>query len=124
MIEKGAIKKGTREILDINKFRRLNTRYTEHAENNIGLVTDGDLLFSERLVEPNSLRPSAIVRAEPNNELFEELENIAPPRIDFTFPTNQIIVESDNPIEIKQQVDELQKKKEELDNLLRCVWKS
>lgn len=75
LVELGVIGK-TWQLLDMDKFNRLNQLYTDTAAGKYGLETGGQMLFSSSLVE-RKLGDGSIkrlVRVYPNNKLFEELD--------------------------------------------------
>ncbi len=139
--DKGIIS-STREILDHRAFEEMNRDMTEMAVQIYNLQTNGATLFTDAKKEirypmqDSYLRKNirTIYRAIPNEDLFNDLQAIVDNngqtvkevnvQVTINFPTDDQIVESDNPIVNKKKLDKLQQEKDDLDNLMNCVWGS
>lgn len=140
MQDKGIIS-STREILDYKAFDEMNRDMTEMAVQLYDLETSGKALFdsNEKKIrypfQDSYMRKSyrTIYRAVPNEKLFNQLQNKVDNvsetenqdiQIEIEFPSNEQIVDSENPISAKQQMEKLKKQKEDLDDLTSCIWGS
>lgn len=76
--DKKIIKAGSREILDLAKFEEINDRLTKHAIEKYGLKVNGKKLFdtSTKEVMNGKKGKRSILRAEPNNQMFDLLDDL------------------------------------------------
>lgn len=140
-LKKEGIIDSTRRITNLNKFNKINSDLTEAMVDLYNLSPGNRFLFSveERQIKHpigGSYRRdniTIIYRAVPNTDIFKSLQDIldgkqktksSQPQLEINFPNTTSIVSSENPIEIKQRVDRLKEDKDELDNLMNCIWEN
>lgn len=140
LIDKGYIKEGTREILNMQEFRLINDRYSQYAKDTYS-IDRNDKLFSEELIERSNIRARTLMRAIPNESFFDEIDSkkvtleepvieqsqnnlvsLPKPTLDFSYLSNQELVNSSDPVANKQIQDQIKEDAKELDDLINCLW--
>lgn len=141
--EQGAIK-NTREVLDLALFDKLNSEITSLYYNKYGIGNGKQKFFDteNRYVSLANGRQRFLVRAIPNETLFNALEDVLPqniiqktpevltltslpkPNIQLDFVGDEVLLDFDNALELKRKQDKLKKDYQDLQNLINCVWAS
>jgi hypothetical protein len=116
-----------------------NEEYSAFFKDQYGLTRD-DLIFNIDIAERGKLRTRTVLRAEPNESFFNEIESRIPqetpaeeveqnllslqkPELAPRYLTTSELIGSEDPIATKRLQDEIKKEHEELQDLINCLWK-
>lgn len=128
-----------REVINLSEFDKLNKNLTKLVYDKYGIGDNIIKLFKEesKYVTRTDGSRRFLVRAIPNELLFDTLEEIIDnsstkiinnlielnkPNINLKFLSNNEIINSENPRELKRLNDSLKQDYKELNDLIDCLW--